>query len=153
MRRPTQRIAVCFLISCLVITASPGGENSQSNKYVKVETAIASADVKAGGKGTILIFFVPVDGIHINAEPPVTMKLEKDRLLSLEGEPDFSTDKESGSMSTSTPVEQRFAVSSKAKPGEHTIKGTIVYYFCSDTEGWCRKFSQPMALKLNIHKP
>lgn len=153
MRDAIQRIAICFLISCLAIITSSGGSSGESNKYVRVETALANTDVKAGGNGTILISFVPVDGIHINADPPVRAKIQKNRLLSLKGDPDISIDKESGYLSTSTPVKQRFAVSSKATPGEHTVKGTIIYYFCSDTEGWCRKFSQPMTLKLSIQKP
>lgn len=153
MKHLTQRLAIGILISCLGITALIGGGARQSNEYVRVESALAGNDVKAGGGGTILISFVPVDGIHINADPPVTVTIEKNRVLSLKGDPDVTVDKESEALSTSTPVEQRFTVSSKATPGEHTIKGTIIYYFCSDTEGWCRRFSQPMTLKLNIQKP
>jgi hypothetical protein len=89
---------------------------------------------------------------HITGDPPLTVKLEKNQFISLQGKPDISTDKESGFLSTSSPVEQAFHVSKKARPGEHILKGTIVYYFCSDTEGWCTRFAQPITLKLNIQK-
>ena len=125
---------------------------AKENRFVNVDVTLANAAVHPGGKGTILVSFTPIDGIHINVDPPVTVKIEKNRFIALEGEPDVSTDKESGFLSTSSPVEQRFHVSEKAISGEHTIKGTIVYYFCSDTEAWCTKFAQPITLKLNIQK-
>ena len=127
---------------------SPAAENT----YVKVSIALADTTVAQGGTGKILIAFDPIDGIHINADPPVIVKIARNASFRLEGNPDISTDKESGYLSTSMPVEQRFAVTRKAKPGGHDIKGTLVYYFCSDTEGWCRKFTQPIALKLNVVK-
>ena len=140
------------LVHLALAVTGAGERPTKENKFVKVEVLLANAFVHPGGKGTILMSFTPIDGIHINTDPSITVKLEKNRLISLQGEPDFDTDKESGFLSTSTPVEQQFRVSQKAKSGEHTIKGTIVYYFCSDTEGWCRKLSQPVTLMLNIQK-
>ena len=140
------------LFHFVFVGGSPDGQREKENKFVKVDVTLATAAVQSGGKGAILVSFTPIDGIHINVDPPLTVKLEKNRFISLQGKPDICTDKESGFLSTSTPVEQRFHVSEKAKPGEYTIKGTIVYYFCSDTEGWCRKFAQPITLKLNIQK-
>lgn len=142
-----------FALLPLSFVGAAGDERStKENKFVKVEVSLAKALVQPGGRGTILLSFTPIDGIHINTDPPITVRLEKNWLISLQGEPDISTDKESGFLSTSMPVQQQFHVSPKAKSGEHTIKGTIVYYFCSDTEGWCRKLSQPITLTLNIQK-
>ncbi|MBM2841143.1 MAG: hypothetical protein HW412_1671, partial [Bacteroidetes bacterium] len=114
--------------------------------------SLADTIVTQGGTGKIMIAFTPIDGIHINVDPPLSVKLERNTPFRFEGKLDISTDKESGYLSMSMPVEQRFAVTRKTKPGSHTIKGTLVYYFCSDTEGWCRKFTQPIALKLNVTK-
>jgi len=140
-----------FIFFHLVFAEGPSdGDPAKENKFAKVDVTLADAAVQPGGKGTIFVSFIPIDGIHINADPPITMKLEKNPFISLQGKPEISTDKESGFLSTSTPVEQGFYVSKKARSGEHIIKGTIVYYFCSDTEGWCTKFAQRITLKLNI---
>jgi hypothetical protein len=117
-----------------------------------VETTLANDTIQPGGKGTILVLFTPIDGIHINVDPPFTLTIEKNLFISLKGDPEISADKESGFLSTATPIQQRFYVSKRARSGRHIIKGTIIYYFCSDTEGWCTKFAQPLSLKLNIQK-
>jgi hypothetical protein len=142
-----------FVLFHLVFAGgSPNGHPAKENKFVKVDVTLANATLQPGGKGTILVSFSPIDGIHINVDPPITVKIEKNQFIALEGGPDVNTDKEIGFLSTSTPVEQHFNVSGKARSGEQTITGTIVYYFCSDTEGWCRKLSQRITLKLNIQK-
>jgi len=66
------------------------------------------------------------------------------------GETEFRTDKETGFLSTADPVEQRLAVSPTAATGTDTLEGTIVYYFCSDAEGWCRKQTQSISLPIHI---
>jgi hypothetical protein len=145
--------ALLFVLFHLVFAGgSPDGHPVKENKSVKVDLTLANPAVQPGGKGTILVSFTPIDGIHINADPPVTLNLEKNQFISLQGEPELSIDKENGFLSTSNPVEQAFHVSKKARSGEHSIKGTIIYYLCSDTEGWCTKFTQPITLKLNIQK-
>ena len=136
----------------LLYAAWPGGESGQDNRFVKVDVSLADTLLQPGSKGKILVLFTPVDGIHINADPPVSVKINRNRLMSLRGDPDITTDKETGFLSASTPVEQRFSVSQTAVAGEHRITGTIVYYFCSDTEGWCRKQSQAVTFRLNIRR-
>jgi hypothetical protein len=142
-----------FILFHLVFAGGPpDGDPTKENKFVKVDATLAKDTLQPGREGTILVSFTPIDGIHINIDPPVTVKLEKNSFISLQGKPEISTDKESGFLSTSAPIEQGFHVSEKAKSGEHIIKGTIVYYFCSDNEGWCRKFAQPITLHLSIQK-
>jgi hypothetical protein len=142
-----------FILFHLVFAGgSPDGYPAKENKFVKVNVTLAKDTLQPGGKGRILVSFSPIDGIHINVDPPFRLTIEKNRFFSLHGEPDISTDKESGFLSTSAPIEQGFYVFKKANSGEHIIKGTIVYYFCSDNEGWCRKLTQPITLKLNIQK-
>jgi len=137
----------------LVFAGWIGGENlPPDNRFVKVDVSLADTLLQAGSKGKILVSFAPVDGIHVNVDPPVTVMVEKNRFIALHGEPDITADKETGFLSTVTPVVQGFSISRKAAPGPHHIKGTITYYFCSDTEGWCRKQSRTVMLTLNIQR-
>jgi hypothetical protein len=131
--------------------AAPGDNPvARENKYVQVDVTLESNTVIAGTEGAILFAFTPVEGIHINADPPVEVAIGKNPEVTLQGDPDISTDKETGFLSTSSPVRQRFSVSSTATPGTYSLKGTIVYYFCSDTQGWCTKFRQRVTLKLIV---
>ena len=137
------------LILHLLSAGLTGGESGDSH-FVKVDVSLADSVLRPGDRGRVLVSFTPVDGIHINVDPPVTLTIRKNSLLSLQGNPDMTTDKVTGFLSTETPVGQLFSISHKATPGPHTITGTITYYFCSDTEGWCRKQSQAVTLTLNI---
>lgn len=122
----------------------------QENECVKLEVTLADTCVRPGKLGTILVTFAPIEGIHINANPAVEMTLGHNDVFALYGESEMTVNKENGFLSTRTPVKQQFLVSSEAKPGEYTLKGTLVYYFCSDDEGWCRKFTQSIALTLHV---
>ncbi len=140
-----------MLLLHLLSAGLVGGDNSSQNtRFVRVEASLADTLLRAGSKGTILVSFTPADGIHVTADPPVAVRIERNRLIRLHGRPDISTDKDTGFLSTTSPVEQAFSVSRAATPGAHQVKGTIVYYFCSDTEGWCRKQSQAVTFTLNI---
>lgn len=141
-----------LMLHAIIAQAFAAENPAVENTYVKVSVSLANTTAAQGGTGKIMIAFTPIDGIHINADPPFVVKIERNGPVKLEGRPNFTTDKESGNLSIFKPVAQRFAVTRKAKPGGHDIKGTLVYYFCSDTEGWCRKFTQPIALKLNVVK-
>jgi len=137
-----------------LLSPSPRGGSSESdNRFVKVEASLANTLFHPGDKGKILVSFTPIDGIHINIDPPVELKIKKNSLIDLRGQPDMTADKETGFLSAVNPVEQSFSISTKAAPGTHSITGTITYFFCSDIEGWCRKQSQPVRLTLNIRRP
>lgn len=142
-----------LLLMCILLTVGSGDDRTTTeNKYVHVGITLGDSTVAAVGKGSILITFNPADGIHVNADPPVEVAIEPNDVVTLDGDPDVTTDKETGFLSTSSPVIQRFLVSGSAAPGHYSLKGTIVYYFCSDTQGWCTKFKQPVTLTLVVAK-
>lgn len=139
------------VLAVLFIFMYSGGE-SGTDTFVTTRVAVKDSVVRAGSEGTILISFVPVDGIHITSTPAVTMSLEKNSPFAIRKPAGFKTDKKTGFLATSSPVEQRFVVAKDSSPGTHVLRGTITYYFCSDEEGWCRKSTHPVELKLTIVK-
>jgi hypothetical protein len=144
-------IAFILLPSFLAVTFGSEAPEKE-NKYVKVRVALASDTVRTGSRSTILITLSPSNGIHINVDPAVEVTLEKNKFVTLDGEPEMSTDKETGFLATSAPVEQQIDINALARPGRYVVKGTIVYYFCSDAQGWCTKFAQPFSLRVNVTK-
>lgn len=137
----------------LTATAAPAGTTPTTppdNKYVKVLISIAPDTLNAGGRGELLVLFSPVDGIHVTAEPPVEFRFDSTQVLTLTDEPDFDTDKENGYLASGSPVRQAFVLTKDAKPGTHVVKGALIYYYCSDDEGWCTRFTQPLELPLII---
>ena len=49
-------------------------------------------------------------------------------------------------------VKQQFQLSPGAPHGPVTLKGTLTYYFCSDKEGWCSKYKQPVEIALTVRR-
>lgn len=139
------------VLAMLFLFMSSGGD-SGPDSYVNTHVSVKDSVVRAGGEGTILISFVPVDGIHVTSNPAVTMSLERNSTFAIRKPAEHKTDKKTGFLATSSPVEQRFIVAKNTSPGTHILRGTITYYFCSDEEGWCRKSTHPVELKLTIVK-
>jgi hypothetical protein len=140
-----------ILFMCLFLGPLPAEkQQTNENQYVKVNVTLSDSTLAPGGRGRIHLAFSPIDGIHINIDPAVEVSLKNNRVAKLQGDPEMGINKESGFLSTSHPVEQEFSVLPFANPGTYRLSGTIVYYFCSDTEGWCRKFRQPITLKLHV---
>ncbi|MEK9137160.1 MAG: hypothetical protein AAB393_08555 [Bacteroidota bacterium] len=131
--------ALVFLLACALGALSDDGTAPKGNKYVSMAVSLSSSLIRPGDSGTIRIAFNPADGFHVNADPPLGLKISTKNVITLLGKPDIVVDEESGFHSTKTPVDQRFAVARNAAPGRHTIKGILTYYFCSDSEGWCTK--------------
>jgi hypothetical protein len=144
-------IIIPFLLLFLGMTS--GNETPvKENKYVKTEVSLSSDTVRAGTKVALLITLSPIDGIHINVDPAVEVTLENNKYATLDGQPEMNSDKETGFLDTTDPVEQQLSCNSAAEPGRYTLKGTIVYYFCSDAQGWCTKFAQPFSLRVSVTK-
>jgi len=55
-----------------------------------------------------------------------------------------------GYLDTKRPIKYSFTLDNKIKKGKHTLKGTVRYFFCSDTEGWCNRSSQPIQLTFTV---
>lgn len=145
------------VLSYLTFSASlpaavEAGKEKGANKFVHVDVAVSESPLKPGQQAELRLMFTPADGIHVTIDPPVEIKIEPKRIFLLNGESTRPVDKSSGYLSSAEPVIQRFSLSRKVQPGKHVLKANIVYYFCSDDEGWCRKFTMPVELNLMVKK-
>jgi len=120
------------------------GESSTKNVDVQVSVALADSTISFGKTGIILVTFTPADDIHVNAVPPVEFSLRSARAFRLSSKPTQIADKESGYLLTRSPVAQPFRLSKSVPPGVYRMAGTVVYFYCSDIEGWCRKHVEPV---------
>jgi hypothetical protein len=117
---------------------------------VKVWTHLSRETFKPGETGEITITIAPSEGFHVNANPPVELRLEGEKKVLLKGSLSQVTDKSNGYLSTRSPIRQSIYVPSTTKPGFHVLKGTVTYYYCSDAEGWCQRFRQAITLSFTV---
>ncbi len=117
---------------------------------VKVSASFSKEAFRKGEKGEILIAFAAERGYHINVDPPVELAIDSGKVIQLKGKLALPVDKSNGYLSTRSPVRQTISVPKTVTPGEHLMKATVTYYYCSDAEGWCVKYRQPVTLSFTV---
>jgi len=88
--------------------------------------------------------------MHINTDPAVEFEFEKNPLVHFTGVTSMPKAEKTGYLDTKRPIKYSFTLDNKIKKGKHTLKGTVRYFFCSDTEGWCNRSSQPIQLTFTV---
>ena len=132
------------------IAASPYSGIDPANEYVGFSISLKEKSVKAGGSGTLLISLQPQKGIHVNVNPPITIAFDSSDIVAPVGKleiPRIDT-----LLNTSKPIKQTIRVSRQVKSGTAAIKGTITYFYCSESEGWCSRFKQPFDVAIKVKK-
>ena len=122
----------------------------KENQYVQLEVTVSALSMKAEESGELRIAFTPSEGIHINATPAVEFRIDSSSAFVIKGKAAQERDALTGFLSTSVPVRQLFGVAQGTGSGLHALRGTVVYFYCSDSEGWCMRFRQRVELPITI---
>ncbi len=145
-----------FILAGIAIISSSfllaGEKPPTTNKYVKVDVAVQQKQLQAGATGQLLISVKPQKGIHVNIQPPLSITLDDDSATTLSGTMVFSTVKKDTLelLDPSKPIKQSFTLAKRIKPGTMVLKGSFVYFYCSDAEGWCSRFKQPFTIEVTV---
>jgi hypothetical protein len=142
-----------FVILALIAPAPPSPAVSQP-KDAEAHVGIAvtsSRDTLAAGAGAeIRIAFSPKKGYHVNAVPPMALKLDTAAPARLVDTIIIPSDTATGYLKSSLPVRQAFTLAKSAAAGRAVVRGVLTYYYCSDAEGWCRKENLPFTLPVTV---
>ncbi len=128
------------LISLMMFLLPAEKQTLSSNEHVNIEMHVPTA-LSAAKPAVLAFWMTPVEGIHINSTPVVELRLEKDSPFELVGSPRFQKD-DKEYLEISQPVEFTVKAKKGMSPGKQRLKGTLNYFYCSDKEGWCNRFSQ-----------
>lgn len=143
-------VSLSLLFVLISSVAFAGGPSSATNQYVSCKVNLGKRTLQPGSTGEMLITLKPSAGIHINLTPPISLTLDSSTTVTPMGSPEIPKKKKF--LDVTKPIRQPFTVSPALKPGTVTIKGTVTYYYCSDAEGWCSKFKQPIELSIRVVK-
>jgi len=143
-------LIISIIAGLLSTTSIAGNVRLTNNKYVTVNVDIKGNKLKAGSSIEMLISLKPVDGIHINLKPAIELTLDSLSSAALSGT--MKIPKGPEYLDTSSPITQRILLAKKVKPGNVALKGMLTYYYCSDKEGWCSKFKQPIEITLTVDR-
>jgi hypothetical protein len=141
-------LAILFFFALAISSQASAGDPPE-NRYVKVALALVDSSISPGSHGDILIMLTPVDGIHINAEPAPEFLIDSGGVAVAVGKVQMKTER-NAKVAAGKPMVQEFAITPKTLPGEHAVRGTFTYYYCSDSEGWCMRYRQAVALTVIV---
>jgi len=111
---------------------------------------------KAGASGAVAVAFLSADpDVRINQEPAPRLKLDPGQTVLVDRQPPAAARKgesagEPKYLDTTLPVSFPVGLNPKAPKGEQTVKGTVTYFYCSKTEGWCRKGTGEVEFPVNV---
>lgn len=119
-------------------------QSGNSQKYVGVEISPATLEVANGKEFFLSLSLKPSEGIHLNAEPPVTIKSADSVKFSID-----SFSKTGEYLDSSKPLRVK-CIASGLKSGTHTVIVEITYTYCSSKEGWCRMAKDRRSIDLRV---
>ncbi len=118
------------------------------NEHIKLE--IQKPDkISISKLDKIKFSFEPVVGIHVNTNPLFELKLEKNSVFEIIGKPQFQKN-EKDYLDSNIPVEFSFKTKNGTNTGTQKLKGKLNYFYCSDKDGWCNRFSQPIDVIIEV---
>ena len=122
--------------------------------YVKV-----TASYLPGAKGAepaIAVMLSPVDeNIRVNEDPAPRLKLDTAQTVLAEKPPAPRRSPAPAPgpgkyLDPLLPVTFPVNMGARAERGDHTVKATVTYFYCSKSEGWCRKGTADVDVAVRI---
>jgi len=141
-------LALFASLALLTGSATAFGEKPEVNASVRCEVSMRQKSLKAGAMGQILVSLQPKKGIHINLDQPIQIKMDSAEVIASVGKPEIPM--VDTLYDASKPIRLPVTISKNAKPGKFTLRGTVIYFYCSETEGWCSRFKQPIDVQCTV---
>ena len=112
---------------------------------------------KPGTTAAIAVTFVPRDpDVHINEEPAPRLKLDLEQSALIDKQPapsksvpTFDPDA-ARYLDLKKPVRFPVAFALHAPKGPQSVKVNVVYFYCSQREGWCRRGTADLEVAVTV---
>jgi hypothetical protein len=114
---------------------------------------------KAGAPASLAVTFTPQDpDVRVNQEPAPRLKLDPEQgILSYRPParpvptpgPDFDP-QTARYLEPAIPYAFPVSIKPGAARGEHRVKGSVTYFYCSKSAGWCRKGSAEVDVPVTV---
>jgi hypothetical protein len=140
-----KRFILLFFAAVLLL----GFVSSEAEDLLKVNVSINPRRLRRGEEGKVVLKFSVEEGIKVSSQPSFTIDLEpSDELVFPKNffsasDLEIEIKEEDGKeyLELTRPLEIPFSVNMDAKRGNHTIRGKVKYFACSQEEGWCLKYT------------
>lgn len=113
-------------------------------RHFDVQASFVPA-AKPGGEAVVAVLFTPLDpAVRINQEPAPRLKLSGEQPVLVQkpiAAPPVAPSEPGVAryLDTEAPIRFPIAIAPGASKGKQSVKASVSYFYCSKTEGWCRK--------------
>jgi hypothetical protein len=129
---------------------------SSPARHFDVIAAFEPAKTK-GGEAAVAVTFRALDpDLKLNETPAPRLKLDLTQTLLEDRQPpapprvpDFDP-LTARYLDTREPVRFKVALARAAPPGQHEVKASVVYFYCSTREAWCRRGSIDLLIPVTV---
>lgn len=142
------------ILATLLLALTALAPEVSGREHVGLAAAFERGTV--GREGDVVVRFMPLDpAVHVNAEPTPRLTLEGlPRVLEESTRPAQAATREAfpNGRYLDTRVGLRFPAKLRpdVAPGRHTVLGTLTYFYCSTTEGWCRRAQDQVEISVSL---
>jgi hypothetical protein len=112
---------------------------------------------KAGQPAAVALTFIGSDpAIYVNEEPAPRLKLDPLQTVLVDKQspssgkgPDFDPENPRA-LDLAKPVRFPVAIAKDAPRGAHGVKATVIYFYCSKREAWCRRGATEVEVPVDV---
>jgi hypothetical protein len=129
----------------LLLALLPVASQAASARHFDVTAAFAPAR-KASASAAVVVTFRPLDpDVRVNETPAPRLKLDLAQDVLVDRQPPVSAQVpdydplSARYLDTSRPVSFPVGISPTAPKGAHEVKASVVFFYCSTREAWCRR--------------
>ncbi len=131
-----------LLLSMLMMSTVLG-----STDYVGVKVSPGTLEAENGNTVSFTLRLSASEGIHLNAEPTLTVKSATNGAeLSI-----AEVHKSGDYLDLGKPIKITCKVDGLT-PGRHRVNFVLRYTYCSDKEGWCRMGKDSSSIEIHVKK-
>jgi hypothetical protein len=144
-----RRILLVALVPAATLAAAPA-------RHFEV-TAAFKAPRAATGNGAVAVTFLAVDpDLKVNENPAPRLKLDLAQTVLVDKQPSPASQVPDYDPLTvryldpAKPVLFPVAIAPKAPRGTHEVKASVVFFYCSTREAWCRRGSADVSIPVTV---
>ncbi|MBA4312444.1 MAG: hypothetical protein C0417_07420 [Chlorobiaceae bacterium] len=141
-------ILLLFVLTSVAFCA----DQKKINEFVDVKVSLKQKEVKPGSTCDLLIRFKPKQGIHINFEPPISVKFDSTLYLNKVEKLIIPRKPKQEYFDHKQDLIQKFSITKDTPPGDIVLKGTLIYFYCSGSDGWCSRYKHPFEVSVKVKK-
>jgi len=146
---------VHLLFALILALPAPEAPPPGTPEHVKVTASYLAP--ASGTEAAVVVQLTPVDPhVRVNEDPAPRLKLDaaqqvlEEKAVPRRAPAPAPAPGEARYLDPILPVSFPVKVNARAARGEHTVKATVTYFYCSKSEGWCRKGSEDVDVPVRI---